>query len=263
MLNLAPNLILNHKVDLWQFSQDTNIIDKHCAGALTKQITTRPKIIPNADMGNCKMSANTQTSCPTMSFYQLTQQQACDIISVQPANKEAISIQGFVCDKVNDRQFMSDNHKSCTFTWNLIKNSLTKLAEDFMKTYQEQRWANVLLGPITEHNPEPPMEEDHLQIRGFHLLTAQRCTSGLMLLRVTGFINKLNQHIPEWAAQRETSQKTASSTHTHSLPSQLIRDCEAGLFTEKLPFWIPTDYNYNCFVICVLMQRKNPSSFFL
>lgn len=33
-----------------------------------------------------------------MSFYQLTQQQACDIISVQPANKEAISIQGFVCD---------------------------------------------------------------------------------------------------------------------------------------------------------------------
>lgn len=67
-----------------------------------------------------------------MSF-QFTQQQACDIISVQPANKEAISIQGFVCDggrirtrlikarwenrvKVNDRQFMSDNHKSCTFT---------------------------------------------------------------------------------------------------------------------------------------------------
>lgn len=74
-------------------------MDKHCAGALTKQITTtRPKIIPNADMGNCKMSANTQTSRPTMSFYQLTRQQACDIISVQPATKEAISTQGFVFD---------------------------------------------------------------------------------------------------------------------------------------------------------------------
>lgn len=33
-----------------------------------------------------------------MSFYQLTRQQACDITSVQPATKEAISTQGFVFD---------------------------------------------------------------------------------------------------------------------------------------------------------------------